>query len=59
MSNYRLIETFKSAPGVMEIWIIERTILGGAPVRLQVGGTRKEAEAEVKRLNSLAHANEE
>jgi hypothetical protein len=53
MAIYRLVYNFEIRFGQSETWLIERTVPGEAPTRLYFVGTRKEALAEVARLNAL------
>jgi hypothetical protein len=56
---YELAYSFRTSPGDVETWLIERVVPGGTSYRLNFKGTRKEAEAEVARLNALACAKAE
>ena len=53
MAGYQIAYNFEVHFGQGETWLIERVIAGEAPCRLYFRGTRKEAQAEVTRLNAL------
>jgi len=52
MTRYELAYSFRRAPDDVETWLIERVTPNGLPHRINFKGTRKEAEAEVARLNA-------
>ena len=53
MALYELAYSFRTAPGNVQTWLIERVGPGGGSYRVNFKGTREEAEAEVARLNAL------
>jgi hypothetical protein len=53
MAVYQLIDRLSGDPEAINIWIIERAVPRASPIRLQFQGTRREALAEIARLNAF------
>jgi len=53
MAVYQLVDQLSRDPESRERWFIERSVPGGAPIRLLFQGTRRQAQSEVTRLNAF------
>lgn len=56
MTIYRLADHLHGVFDTSQVWFIERAVLDHVQCRLRFEGTRRQAEAEVARLNALTKA---